>query len=860
MADKDSNLIIGIDGDTKDFKNALKSLESVAKTALKGLTAGFATVSAGIASAVMVGANFEQQMKNVQAISGATGAEFEALTAKAREMGIQTAFSATEAGQAFEYMAMAGWDTQAMLDGISGIMDLAAASGEELALVSDIVTDALTAFGLQAKDSAHFADVLAMASSKSNTNIQMLGYSFKYVAPTAGALKFSVEDVAVALGLMANAGIKSEQAGTSLRALFTRLVNPPKDAAMAIERLGLAVQNADGTMRPLNDIIIDIRKGFANLSDAEKASVAGALAGQEAMSGLLAIVNAGEEDFQKLTQAINNATGEAQRMADVKLDSLSGAWKIFKSTVQETGIIIYDSLKTPLKEGVQEATKSINELNQEIKSKLTGDLDILGQKIGNLFVQFGNVARDVLPEIIEALGTVLDNLNNIIVALASVAGGFLALKGASIFLAVAGAIWKCVVAMRTLNLVMLANPISLLIKSLAVLAGAFAAAWQASDIFKYKIKTAWQEIQYEISEGVKNWGKSVDMLGLSPEITKKYKNIGAIDQSKETPEQYSERLRQEMGLTLEEIGKFDDKIDSISEKVGEMVNDFANMGDSVKETSKDIDNTLNGYKSDKELIFPSVEVETATKKNKTQKNVFTDEFWADIKKEAFEFENKAETELSPVAERVGRDFASSVRQAIQGEYETTEDAIRDIGANLIYSLADEMLANTTNYLANALSQIGTFVISSMKGFFGIASPSKVFKSIGYDNMRGLALGFSENQDIVDNATSGVADKVKAGLENIDANIMPAFNLQALKEMFNINAVTQPQIAGAVAGGGVTININSTFNMTGSGGTGQSQGVTADDLNAFSKDIENRIKGVVNKELMNKMRAGGMLSR
>ena len=184
-------------------------------------------------------------MSKVAAISGAAGDELETLSDKAKEMGAKTKFSATEAASAFEYMAMAGWKTTDMLGGIEGIMNLAAASGEDLAAVSDIVTDALTAFGLSAQDSGHFADVLAQASSNATTNVGLMGATFKYVAPVAGAMGYSIEDTAVAIGLMANAGIKGEQAGTALRAMFTRLVKPPKDAADALDALGISAANSD---------------------------------------------------------------------------------------------------------------------------------------------------------------------------------------------------------------------------------------------------------------------------------------------------------------------------------------------------------------------------------------------------------------------------------------------------------------------------------------------------------------------------------------------------------------------------------------------------------------------------------------
>lgn len=221
--------------------------------------------------AVKTGSDFDAAMSKVAAVSGATGDDLQALRDKAREMGSQTKFSASEAAEAMNYMAMAGWKTEDMLSGIEGIMNLAAASGEDLATTSDIVTDALTAFGLTAADSAHFADVLAAASSNANTNVSMMGETFKYAAPVAGSLGFSVEDTAEAIGLMANAGIKSTQAGTSLRSIMTALAGEVKFCGESIGEVEIQTTNADGSMRELSDILADCRVAFAGLSESEQA-------------------------------------------------------------------------------------------------------------------------------------------------------------------------------------------------------------------------------------------------------------------------------------------------------------------------------------------------------------------------------------------------------------------------------------------------------------------------------------------------------------------------------------------------------------------------------------------------------------
>lgn len=338
--------------------------------AAKGAAAASAGIAGGLAAATMAGSSFEAQMSTVQAISQASEADMVRLNALAKQMGIETKFSATEAGQGLEYMAMAGWDVDSMLAGLPGIMNLAAASGEDLGQVSDIVTDAMTAFGLEASRSAEFADVLAQASARSNTDVAMMGETFKYVAPVAGALGFSIQDTATAIGLMANAGIKSEQAGTSLRAMFTRMVKPTDEVEAAMERIGLSVSNSDGSMRSLDEILRDLRAGFSGLSESERASTAASLAGQEAMSGMLALIEASDEDYDKLSEAIYNAKGAAEEMAQVRMDNLQGDATLLKSSLEGAGIAAYEGLREPLRELTQTGTEWVNTFTENLEEEL----------------------------------------------------------------------------------------------------------------------------------------------------------------------------------------------------------------------------------------------------------------------------------------------------------------------------------------------------------------------------------------------------------------------------------------------------------------------------------------------------------
>ena len=328
------------------------------------------------AAALKTTADFDAGMSEVKAISGATGTEFKQLETKAIQMGAKTKYSATEAASAFKYMAMAGWDTNDMLSGISGVMNLAAASGEDLATTSDIVTDALTAFGLSAKDSSHFADILAQASSRSNTNVGLMGETFKYVAPVAGALGYSAEDCAVAIGLMANSGIKASQAGTALRSLFTRLAKPTDTVAAAMEKYNITLTDANGNMKPLSTLMSEMRDRFSGLSEAQKANLAATLAGQEGMSGLLAIVNSSDDDFKNLTDSINNADGASERMAKTMQDNLKGSFTIFKSTVESAAISIGKKLTPEVRKFVDTGTSLVKKFNDMSDAEKTNVVNI----------------------------------------------------------------------------------------------------------------------------------------------------------------------------------------------------------------------------------------------------------------------------------------------------------------------------------------------------------------------------------------------------------------------------------------------------------------------------------------------------
>lgn len=346
-------------------------------------------------AAVAVTAEFDSSMSKVRAISGATGQEFSALRDKAREMGAKTKFSASEAAEAMNYMAMAGWKTKDMLSGIDGIMNLAAASGEDLATTSDIVTDGLTAMGYSAQDAGRMADVMAAASSNANTNVSMMGETFKYAASVAGSMHYSMEDLALATGLMANSGIKASQAGTSLRSMISRMASPTKQVSAAMDKLGVSIENSDGTTKSFRDVMVDLRGKMRNLTDVEKNQVASSIAGKNAMSGFLAIINASDKDFNKLASAIDNSDGAALQMAETMQDNLGGQVTILKSQLQELGISVGDTLVPMAKKAVgaaQELTDWFNNLSAAQKDAAV-KMGLLAGAAGPMLIAVGGTAK-----------------------------------------------------------------------------------------------------------------------------------------------------------------------------------------------------------------------------------------------------------------------------------------------------------------------------------------------------------------------------------------------------------------------------------------------------------------------------------
>lgn len=590
----------GIDALGNIADNAFGLVASGAKLAAEAI-GGIAVAS------VMVGANFEEQMSVVQSISNVSLEEMKLLEDMAKQMGRSTKFSASEAGEAFEYMSMAGWKTEEMLDGINGVMDLAAASGESLALTSDIVTDAITAFGLSAKDTNHFVDVLAAASSNANTNVAMMGESFKYAAPLAGSFGFTIEDTALMLGMMANSGIKASQAGTSLRKIFTALSSEIKINQADGSLLTIQTSDQAGKMRDLRDIIDDVRAAFSGMSeeqrlaaqdtlkhaaqelsisledengklktqaqlyaeisegmqgltDAGKVAEAEELAGKTGMAGLLTIINTSEEDYQKLADAIDNADGTAKRMAETRINNLKGDVTILKSGLEGVGVEIYDQLKDPLRDVVQGVTDFVND---DIVNALP--------TIRREMKQLGKFVSDGLDPLIDAGGWFLDNPHVL-------AGGLMGIGGALATFKAAQGVSHAVKSISNLSKLVSAWPVAVAGLAIGGIVGISTA-----------IKTSNEKLKKEnLAEHFGNISLSIEELQQVASDLLYTDSIGQITEGLEAMSEVDE-IGRKINSVTKEINKANWKVEiglELSEQ--EMTNYQANIQDFIQSSQDQV--------------------------------------------------------------------------------------------------------------------------------------------------------------------------------------------------------------------------------------------------------------------------------
>lgn len=575
-----------------DLDASLDETDDAARTASEGFTvfkgALANLVSQGISKVIEgvkelarqtfeAGSSFESSMSNVAAISGATAHEMDQLASKAEEMGAKTKFSASEAADAFGYMAMAGWKTEQMLGGIEGIMNLAAASGTDLATASDIVTDALTGMGYAAEDAGKLADVMAAASSNANTNVELMGGTFKYAAPIVGALGYSMEDTAVAIGLMANAGIKGEQAGTALRSIMTRLSVDTDGCTSFLKECGIEVVNTDGSMRDLSDVIVDLRHYFTLLSESEQTQLAKMIAGQEAMSGLLAIVNAAPEDFNKLTLAVENSNGAAEKMANTMNDNVGGQITLLKSKIEGIMIKTFEKMSGSIRKAINTVSETLDNVDWDAFAEGAGNV---AEKIAEFFsfiMKNGGTILDTLKVIATAFVT-YKAVTSISDVTSAFTGMFKAVKGG-------------VPVMDALTKAIGANPYALLAAGIVAAGGAIAVYVQKARearLAQYELNDEQQAAIDKITDYVDTYNTLKEArdkaladinseYGYIESLKDQYNDL--IDSNGKVKEGYEDRaeyiktrLAEALGIELDAVNELISENGKLSDSIDDLIN------------------------------------------------------------------------------------------------------------------------------------------------------------------------------------------------------------------------------------------------------------------------------------------------
>lgn len=772
-----------------EFKSSTGDMASVG-SALKGvgagLTLGVTAPLVGVAAAsVKAGTSFEAGMSKVQAISGASSADMEKLKAKAKEMGATTKFSATESAEALSYMGMAGWKADQMVEGLPAVMNLAAASGEELGMVSDIVTDSLSAFGLKAKDAGQFADILAAAATNSNTNVGLMGETFKYAAPIAGALGYNVQDTAVAVGLMANAGIKGSQAGTTLRTALTRIAAPTKEVHRGMKMLGLSIEDVQGLS--LDETLATFRNAFQNLDGTQQAQAASLIFGKNAMSGMLSVINASEEEYNKLSDAIYNSSGVAEKMSKIMQDNLSGSFTIMKSALEGVAIAISETLIPIIRKIVDKITEWAEAFN-----KLTPEQQAMIVKIGLLVAAIG--------PLLMIIGSVIGKFKDMVGTVRLVAGGFTKLIG-----------------------LFVSNPWLILVAGIAVAAVAIYKHW--GEIKEFMSQT-WQAIK----EGASNlWdgitekvGSVVEGIqqkwsGFKESMSETWSNIKegastAWDNIKTTvsdkatairdsAKEKIDGLKENVGTTWENIKTVagtswdnikstvtdkasaikdgaKDKISGLKSQLSSEWNEMKsgaktswdNIKTSVTESTNDIktktQESWNAIKTDAKAKWDEIsnQVKSSTDTMKTNiqsgfenmKSVITSkvtEFGNAVKKGFTDMVSKAKSSLTQLVSAVKQGFTQAV-SAAKGFVGQAVAAGGDLIRGFVQGVtrfAGQLISAVTGAVGNA--------INAAKRLLRIGSPSKVFRQIGGFTMEGFAIGIDKESKTAVNSMKNVVDDV-----------------------------------------------------------------------------------------------------
>lgn len=838
------NAVKGADDATKQLQSNTSSLGSKLAGGLRtGLTVATGAITAvagalGTASvaAIKVGSDFEAQMSRVQAISGATGSELEGLRNQAIQLGADTAFSASEAAQGMENLAAAGFTTLEIMDAMPGMLNLAAAAGEDLATSSDIAASTLRGFGLAASDAGHVADVLAENANRTNSSVAETGEAMKYVAPLARAAGISMEETAAAIGIMANAGIQGSQAGTTLRGALSRLSKPTDAMISVMDRLGISFYDSEGKMKSLADQVGMLKTATAGMTDEQRNNALVTLYGQEALSGMLALMNEGDDSLRSLTTSFEECDGSAEKAAATMQDNFQGAIEQMKGSLETLGILIYDNMSGPLKNMAQQATEAINQLTEAFQSQgFEGLITVGGRIVTNIISGIAQALPNLITMAVQLIQSVLTSLQSNLPQLVASGGQIIMslLSGMMQLLPQVGVFMLSLI--QTIYTQLTAAAPSLLQQGYQLLNNIITGFVQNIPIVLPQILSFIQQIGEGlaaaaptlIQKGFELLSKLVEgittaipiLIAKVPEIISTFANI--INDNFPTILQKGVELLGQLAMgILQAIPDLAANIPQIISAIVDVImafnwlslgkniitlfkNGISSMIGAVKSTATNLQNNIiNAIKSLPSKLMSLGKNAVTNLRNAVQGGI------SSISSAARNIANgivNAIRNLPSTLANLARNAVSNIRNAF------TSINWGSIGSNIISGIANG-IAGAVGGLVSAAINAARSAFNAAKSALGIHSPSTLFRDeIGLNMALGMGIGFEDNIPVKDinNALDSAVNKISGHYVDVGRRISP---IDAITGTARVAETYQADVSNIFEG--MVIAIDNTTNLDG----------------------------------------------
>lgn len=745
---------------------------------------------------LQTGMDFDETMSRVEALIDPmerTTENMDALTQKAMEMGAKTKFSANESAQAFTFLAQAGWNTEQMLSGIDGVMALAATDGVELATAAEITAQAINALGYEAKDAGKFADILAKTSAATCTDVEEMGYAFQYVGPVAGALGFKMEDLAIAIGSMADAGLTGEKAGTSLRSLFTNLAKPTDQMSAAMEKYGISLTDANGNMLPLMNVMKQLRNTFKGLTEEQQAELAATLAGKTGMAGLLSIVNSSDEDFKGLTNSIRTSSGAATEMAEIMQDNLAGDVEKLGGAFDTLAVKITDKFSGSMREGVQAITAFLDgEATMTETLRALGDaLSGVIQSFKDYLPQLQQMGRELLSFLVtglvnglpELMATATQLVTDFCSYIASAAPGLVNIAGSLITSFVQG-IFDFIPALITGA----AEIVGSLARGISENAQNFVSkGLDLLDGFADKLTEAFPKLVENGMNFIKNLVTGLmqalpEFISRAPEIISKFANV--------INDNFPKILKKGVEIIWELIKGIIQAIPTLVKNIPKIITAIVDVWEAFNWLSlgkKALQWMGDGIKSLWGWI-KSVGQGTLDSITNVIKN---------LPGKLLQFGKNAIDDLGG-AIRNGwstiKSGASTLLNSIVNFFKDLPGKMLNIGIDLVKGLW-QGISDMTGWVIGKIQGFGENVLDGIKSFFGIKSPSREFAKIGMYLDQGLAEGLADYADDPIKAAQEMASSVLDGASMDGLSLERDMQQRAMKTALSVTTVADHSMLG-----------------------------------------------------------------